>query len=438
MSDTDGFQDLTVEELLGRAADEFTERLDRGEWPDIEEYAGRYPRLAALIREIFPTLVALRSPDVGDSGVPGWLDGPAGARVLGDFHLLREVGHGGMGVVYEAVQRSLDRRVALKVLPFAVVADPRQLRRFQVEARTAAYLHHPHIIPVYAVGCERGVHYYAMQFIEGRSLAELIRGLRQLDGLDPTGATGVDDLTAFLLTSGLVFGPAAMEGSSRGPGGLPCLTTRPGSTPAGQEKEPSSRSRCFVRAAARIGIQAAEALEYAHQQGVIHRDIKPSNLMVDDQGQLWVADFGLARLHDGSGVTLTGDLLGTLSYMSPEQAQGGRVLLDHRTDIYSLGVTLYELLSLQPAFEGKDRADLLLRIAEQEPTPLRRLNPTVPADLETIVAKAMAKEPVSRYARAQDLADDLVLFLADRPIRARRPRSRSGCRSGCAGTRRGR
>jgi WD40 repeat protein len=143
--------------------------------------------------------------------------------------------------------------------------------------------------------------------------------------------------------------------------------------------------------------------------------------MVDDRGQLWVADFGLARLHDGSGVTLTGDLLGTLSYMSPEQAQGGRVLLDNRTDIYSLGVTLYELLSLQPAFEGKDRTELLRRIAEQEPTPLRRLNPAVPADLETIVAKAMAKEPAARYATARDLADDLKRFLEDRPIRARRP-----------------
>jgi serine/threonine protein kinase/WD40 repeat protein len=420
MSDPDGSQDFAVEELLGRAADEFTERLDRGERPDIEEYAGRYPRLAALIREIFPTLVALRSPGLGDPGDPGGLDRPSGARVLGDFHLLREVGRGGMGIVYEAVQRSLDRRVALKVLPFAVVADPRQLRRFRVEARAAAHLHHSHIIPVYAVGCERGVHYYAMQFIDGRSLAELIRGLRQLDGLDPPGATRVDDRTVSLAT-GWVRDPAAPEAASRGLDGRACWTTTPRSAAAGQGKEPSSRSRGFVRAAARLGLQAAEALEYAHEQGVIHRDIKPSNLMVDGQGQLWVADFGLARLRDGSGVTLTGDLLGTLSYMSPEQALGGRVLLDHRTDIYSLGVTLYELLSLQPAVAGRDRAELLLRIAEQEPTPLRRLNPAVPADLETIVAKAMAKEPAARYASAQSLADDLRLFLEDRPIRARRP-----------------
>jgi len=420
MNEADGSQNVTVEELLARAADEFTERLDRGEQPEIEEYADRYPRLAALIREIFPTLVALRSPDIGDLGVPGRPAEPAGARVLGDFQILREVGRGGMGVVYEAMQISLDRRVALKVLPFAVAADPRKLRRFEVEARAAAYLHHSHIIPVYAVGCERGVHYYAMQFIDGRSLAELIRVLRQLDGLDPPGSAPVDDL-AVSLTSGLVSDPDAAEGSSPGPEGHAGLATPPESAAAGREKEPSSRSRGFIRAAARLGLQAAEALEYAHEQGVIHRDIKPSNLMVDDRGQLWVADFGLARLHDGSGVTLTGDLLGTLSYMSPEQAQGGRVLLDHRTDIYSLGVTLYELLSLRPAFEGKDRTELLRRIAEQEPTPLRRLNPAVPADLETIVAKAMAKEPAARYASAQDLADDLKRFFEDRPIRARRP-----------------
>src|SRR5262249_54132609 len=154
--------------------------------------ADRYPRLAALIREVFPTVVAFRSPDIGDLGVPGRPAEPAGARVLGDFQIIREVGRGGMGVVYEAVQHSLDRRVSLNVLSLAVVADPRQRRRFQAEARAAAHLHHSHIIPVYAVGCEQGVHYYAMQFIDGRSLAELIRGLRQLDGLDPPGAAPVD------------------------------------------------------------------------------------------------------------------------------------------------------------------------------------------------------------------------------------------------------
>jgi tetratricopeptide (TPR) repeat protein len=172
---------------------------------------------------------------------------------------------------------------------------------------------------------------------------------------------------------------------------------------------------------ARLGVQAAEALEHAHQQGIVHRDIKPANMMIDARGSLWITDFGLARFQAETGLTMSGDLLGTLRYMSPEQAAGLRTVIDERTDLYSLGVTLYELLTLQPAIEGSDRADLLRRIATEEPRSLRRLNPSVPADLETILLKAMAKEPVLRYASAQELADDLGRFLEDRPIRARRP-----------------
>ena len=151
----------------------------------------------------------------------------------------------------------------------------------------------------------------------------------------------------------------------------------------------------YVRAVARLGIQAAEALEHAHARGVVHRDIKPANLLLDARGDLWVADFGLAQLQDDRGLTMTGDVLGTLRYMSPEQA-AGREDLDHRTDIYSLGVTLYELLALRPAVDGAGRRDILRAVAAEEPPPLRRLNRAVPRDLETIVAKAMAKEPARR------------------------------------------
>ena len=172
---------------------------------------------------------------------------------------------------------------------------------------------------------------------------------------------------------------------------------------------------------ARLGLEAAEALEHAHQEGIIHRDIKPANLMVDAKGNLWVTDFGLARLQSDSGLTISGDLLGTLRYMSPEQALGKRVLIDGRTDIYSLGVTLYELVTLQPAFDGRDRQELLRQIAEEEPRPPRKLNGSIPRELETIVLKAMTKEPESRYATAQELADDLRRFLEHKPIRARRP-----------------
>ena len=168
-------------------------------------------------------------------------------------------------------------------------------------------------------------------------------------------------------------------------------------------------------------MQVAEALDHAHTRGILHRDIKPANLLLDDQGQLWVTDFGLAQIQGNPGLTLTGDILGTLRYMSPEQALAKRVVIDGRTDIYSLGVTLYELLTLRPAIDGQDRQEILRKIAEEEPAPPRKLNPAVPRDLETILLKAMAKEPSGRYATAKELADELRRFLEHKPITARRP-----------------
>ncbi len=153
---------------------------------------------------------------------------------------------------------------------------------------------------------------------------------------------------------------------------------------------------------------------------MIHRDVKPSNLLVDGRGNLWITDFGLARLQGDAGLTMTGDLLGTLRYMSPEQALAKRVGIDHRTDIYSLGATLYELLTLEPVYAGRDRQEILRRIAFEEPRPPRRLNAAIPVDLETIVLKAMARDPAARYSAAQELADDLGRFLKREPIRARR------------------
>jgi serine/threonine protein kinase len=183
----------------------------------------------------------------------------------------------------------------------------------------------------------------------------------------------------------------------------------------------TTRNRAYYRNVARLGLEAAAALEHAHQEGIIHRDIKPANLMVDARGHLWVTDFGLAQLQSDSGLTNTGDLLGTLRYMSPERASGKRVLIDARTDIYSLGVTLYELATLHPAFRGSDRHELLQTIGAEEPTSPRKLNSSIPRELETIILKAMAKEPESRYATAQNLADDLKRFLDFKPIMARRP-----------------
>jgi serine/threonine protein kinase len=190
---------------------------------------------------------------------------------------------------------------------------------------------------------------------------------------------------------------------------------------AGIATERSWQSASYVRGVARLGIQAAEALEHAHQLGVVHRDIKPANLLLDGRQNLWITDFGLAQLRGDSRLTMSGDLLGTLRYMSPEQALARRVVVDHRTDVYSLGVTLYELLTLEPAFGGEDRQEILRRIAFEEPKPPRRWNKSIPPELETIVLKAMEKNPADRYATAQELAEDLERFLRDEPIKARRP-----------------
>jgi tetratricopeptide (TPR) repeat protein len=301
-----------------------------------------------------------------------------------------------MGIVYEAEQVSLGRRVALKVLPFAATLDGKQLQRFHNEAKAAACLHHEHIIPVYSVGCERSVHFYAMQFIDGRTLAQLIQALRPNNGPAEADANATQD-----------YRPA---------GGAPTAPVAALST-----ERSGSRGRAFYRQAAELIAQAAEALEHAHSLGIVHRDIKPANLLVGPGGKLWVGDFGLARLGADAGLTMSGDLLGTLRYMSPEQALARHGLVDHRADVYALGATLYELLTLRPAVTGAERAEVLRQVAFEEPAAPRQLDKTIPAEPETIVVKALEKNPADRYATAQELADDLRCFLEDKPIRARRP-----------------
>jgi eukaryotic-like serine/threonine-protein kinase len=430
--------------------------LEAGDPPDRQTYINQHPEIATELAECLAGL------DFVHAAAGNWRETPIEAIAtdhavtnsplpLGDFKIVREIGRGGMGVVYEAVQLSLGRRVALKVLPFAAALDRKQLQRFKNEAQAAAQLHHNNIVPVYAVGCERGVHFYAMQLIQGQPLSVLIRQMRSLAGRDEAGPDGgsVTSILASNLASGR-WAPARPTSAAASPLDREQRSNDP-SSPDRSPSEPaapwdsssevqshtrlshdttaataaltthhSSRGRYF-RTVAELGRQAAEALEHAHTVGVIHRDVKPGNLLVDQQGNVWITDFGLAQFHAEAGLTRTGDMMGTLRYMSPEQAIGNRVVLDHRTDIYSLGVTLYELLTLEPVFASSDRADLLRRIIEDEPKSMQSLEPSIPVELETIVLKALAKAPVERYGTAQDLADDLKRFLNDEPIRARRP-----------------
>jgi serine/threonine protein kinase len=393
-STTDPFDAQADDPRLLRAAQDYLAELEAGRSPDRGAFAARYPDLAdALLPYLDALDLFMAAPRLHSSSGRSVAADPPPAEPLGDFRIVREISRGGMGVVYEAVQMSLGRRVALKVLPFAAALDDKQLQRFQNEAQAAAQLHHTNIVPVYAVGHERGVHYYAMQLIDGQNLADLIRGMAS-GGRQP---------------------PVASEQGTDVP-------RSPGTVAVAElSTQRASGSAAFYRTAARLVAQAAEALEHAHQYGVIHRDIKPANLLVDARGNVWVTDFGLAQFHNRAGLTRTGDLVGTLRYMSPEQAAGEGAPLGPRTDVYSLGATLYELLTLEPVFDGGEHGRLLRQILYDEPRPLRAVDRHVPPELETIVLKAVSKNPTDRYASAQEFADDLHRFLDNKPIRARRP-----------------
>ena len=364
--------------------DEYVRLYGSGRRPERDEFLARHAAIAGELADCLDGLDLVLSAQEDLLAVDVAEESPseesAPPAQLGDYRIIREVGRGGMGVVYEAEQVPLGRRVALKVLPSAGSLDARHRQRFQLEAQTVALLQHEHIVSVYGVGCDQGVHYFAMQFIDGWSLAELIGELRRAEPTEP----------------------ATLPNQTR--------------LPVGSSRWDHNRTVAWY------GVQAAEALQHAHEVGIIHRDVKPSNLMVDARGHLWITDFGLAHLpQDDPSLTRSGDLVGTLRYMSPEQVRGTRHEIGVTTDIYALGLTLYELVTLRPAFVAADRQVLLKRILQDEPDTPRRIDPSIPLDLETIILKAIAKEPQTRYGSAGELADDLGRFLEDRPILARRP-----------------
>ena len=417
-----------VEELV----EAFLERYRRGERPSLSEYAANHPECAERIQALFPALMVME--ELGSRGGDATGSGPGQAAAqspmpqrLGDYLLLRQVGSGGMGVVYEAIQESLGRHVALKTLPFHQLSDPTRLERFRREARAAARLHHTHIVPVFGVGEHDGLHYYTMQFIRGHGLDTVLSELKRLrrEPSDPAAAlapAGQD--SSATLAQGLCTGRVRDDEMGRdGSTATGAPQPHPGPAPAasGDRSDLSNQPEGqYLRSVARIGIDVAEALEYAHNQGILHRDIKPSNLMLDAQGEVWITDFGLAKSQDSDELTRTGDIVGTLRYMAPERFNGWS---DPRSDIYALGATLYELLTMRPAFEESDRIKLVEHVLHESPPPLRQLDRRIPRDLETVVQKALAKEPGERYATAGQLAEDLRRFVTGRPILARRSSS---------------
>jgi eukaryotic-like serine/threonine-protein kinase len=423
-----------VDELV----DGFLERYRRGERPSLTEYTDKHPELAERIRSLFPALLVMEelgSRDGHASGLHANGTGPA-ANVperLGDYLLLRRIGSGGMGIVYEAIQESLGRHVALKTLPFHQLGDATRLERFRREARAAARLHHTHIVPVFGVGERDGLHYYIMQFIRGQGLDSILREVKRLrqqhgedSGSDPSAGPGLSATLALGLSTGRFHAsglraeiPIDRVDTETVPAVTPgSLVNRSISSEASRLSQLSSQPEAqYFRSVARIGVQVADALEYAHQQGILHRDIKPSNLLLDAAGEIWVTDFGLAKDEGSDELTLTGEIVGTLLYMAPERFQGK---CDSRSDVYGLGITLYELVTLKPPYEAADRHALMQRVASESPVPLKSIAQSVPHDLETIIEKAIARDPADRYATAAALGEDLQRFMDDKPIRARR------------------
>jgi serine/threonine protein kinase/Tfp pilus assembly protein PilF len=421
-----------------------------GEHPSVTEYVERHPQWADEIRDLFPSVVMIEQLKLQKQAAQA---AAATRKIerLGDYRIVREIGRGGMGIVYEAEQESLGRHVALKVLPERSLLAPKQLQRFQREAQAAARLHHTNIVPVFGFGEQEGVHYYVMQYIAGRGLDEILVELARLrsskafehsreDRDDPgqhgpANGVSVSELARTLLANDT---PATVAFSRSGSGAdTPPLGTHhadtdpfgpsPSAEPAGSSlpqrkpqpvsSESSPLTGLYWRSVASLGVQVARALQYAHAQGTLHRDIKPANLIMDRQGTVWIADFGLAKVADVDDLTHTGDVLGTLRYMAPERFSGQS---DARSDIYSLGLTLYELLTWRPAFNALDRSRLIHQVTQDEPPRPRSVDPRIPRDLETIVLKAISREPAHRYSSAGEFADDLERFLKDRPIHARR------------------
>jgi serine/threonine protein kinase/WD40 repeat protein/Tfp pilus assembly protein PilF len=523
MSDTGSGRD-SVEQLL----ESFLARWRRGERPSLEEYAARCPERADEIRELFPAVVEmeqLKPPVAVDAGPPeqpsikpesAARPEPTHPERLGDYRIIRIIGEGGMGVVYEAERESLSNRVALKVMHPRFRADASHLRRFRQEARSAARLHHTNIVPVFDFGEQDGICYYAMQYIAGHSLNDVLEEVRQLrrenqkliaatdtvaqpeDGegspadranFGETGRLAPDPLrrtvTLGLLTGRYTGAPSAEEaeagsssviqplsllavgmgreedliaiaaaklavgiettidgekgqtgplprevnieqgaagGESTAPPGEPPSAPRP--IAAGESSSSATGSSLagrtddsYHREIARLGAQVADALDYAHRQGVVHRDIKPSNLLLDAQGNLWITDFGLAKLVEGDDLSQSRDVVGTLRFMAPERFRG---VTDPASDIYAVGATLYEMLALCPAFNARDQILLIDQIAHQAPAPLRQHDRRIPRDLETIVLKTLSKDPKDRCDKAGELRDELRRYLEGRPTRWRR------------------
>ncbi len=430
-------------ELPLEIVEEFTNLLRVGEPVTVSEFLHRHPDFAGELREILSAVAIVEmvglEQDIDKLVASRFRSHEWIPRQLGDFQLGREIGRGGMGIVFEAEQLSLNRRVAIKVLSNFSFDNPVYRQRFEREARAAGRLHHTNIVPVIAVGETDQLAYYAMPLIEGLGLdiviQQIIKRLAdkqtsqrfqeiEKDCKNPKDnrENAPSELASYLM-HGLLTGrlellsdrTATAEKLNDGNEQSPSISDERIVGKSAYHRRIQTGSYC--RSVARLVIQAAEALHYAHEQGFVHRDIKPANLILDRRGSVWITDFGLTKSDEQTDLTKPDDLLGTLRYMAPERFAG---IADAKSDVYALGLTLYELLALRYAFDAIDRSKLIKQVSSSSPARLQSIVPTLPIDLVNITHKAIAPDPQDRYSSAAELANDLRRFLIDEPIHARR------------------
>jgi serine/threonine protein kinase/WD40 repeat protein len=387
------------------AVAEYLDQVDRCERIDLAKLVAAHPGCESGLRQFLRREQKLQAL----AWSPTAAHNQAG-QVIGDFRLVRELGRGGMGVVYEAVQMSLRRRVAVKVLSRTADSDARSRARFRNETDILAQLRHPHIVDVFVVGEEAGACYYAMEFIDGGDSYLLIDDLARFaaDSLDQNGVNST--ARGGETSTGLHHG----EETEIAPSGSAGIELAAAARCAWHHPE----GRC--RFIATIARQVADALCHAHDCGVLHRDIKPSNILLDQRGCAFLSDFGLARMRGQETLTELGDVVGTLRYAAPEIVRNTTGRADERSDVYALGASLWEMLAGRRLFEGGERGSLVRRILEEQPEAPSRSRGDVPQDLETIALCALAKEPEWRYQSAELMRDDLDRFLEGRPLSARR------------------
>ncbi len=395
---------------------ECLERLDRLEPGDrggpraaeaIEDLCRANPEHAEAIRERMGLL--LRHGLAGDDGK----DSRPRLRTLGRYRLVGELGRGGMGVVYLALDPKLGRLVALKALATRLVASDLARTRFEREIKAIAGLKHRRIVPIYEVGEAAGVPYFTMEFVEGKTLAQVVSALRDLDvPTDELNTTHLGAATFLEVTQDLAD-PASDSDELR------AVQAQPPSDDDSAPGLPTTWGKTYVETVCRLVLDVADALQHAHSHGVVHRDVKPSNVLLANDGRALLFDFGLARMDFEDTMTLTGDFAGTPYYVAPEQIAARGKGVDGRSDVYALGVTLFELLTLRRPFEGKNPQAIFRQVLTKDPPLLRKFNRLVPRDLETVCLAALEKDPAKRYQSAAELAADLRRFLEFRPVRAR-------------------